>query len=418
MSAVACKNDAPGTAAAAQAGQPGGNGNGNGNGGGGSPAGGDARGSTGGGNRGGRAGQSITLAQTDVAFAKRDTIEEGVPITGDLHPLESIEVRARIEGNLTNMYVREGEKVSSGQLLARFESSEQESAQQSAEADRTSAETDLAAALWNFDQSKELFKAGAIAERDVKVAQQTVDAARAKLAATVSRLRSTTVASRDTRVVAPTNGIIEKRLIASGEHVTRGTPMFTLVRNEVLELAAAVPERQANLIRAGQAVHFSATGRTFDGRVARVSPTIDPATRSISVYVQIPNADGALKGGTFSTGRIVQRTLYDALTVPTPAIHQMQETGQPYVYRIADNAVDVAPVQLGVIDERAGKAEVRSGVSEGDRVIVGNVGVLGRGMKVSVVGADDTPGGGNRRGGGRGGRGGRGQRGTQGNAKD
>src|SRR5207249_4778999 len=105
---------------------------------------------------------------------------------------------------------------------------------------------------------------------------------------------------------------------------------------------------------------------------------------------------------------IVQRTLRDALTVPTPSIHQMQETGQPYVYRIADNAVDVAPVQLGVIDERAGKAEVLSGINEGDRVIVGNVGVLGRGMKVSVVGADDAPGGGNRRGRGRGA--GRGQR--------
>src|SRR5207245_1109846 len=109
-----------------------------------------------------------------------------------------------------------------------------------------------------------------------------VDATRAKLAASDARLRSTVVAQRDTRVVAPSSGIIDKRLVATGEHITRGSVMFTLVRNEVLELGATVPERQANAVKTGQAVHFVAMGKTFDGRVARVSPTIDPATRSIT----------------------------------------------------------------------------------------------------------------------------------------
>ncbi len=399
LSVVACKPDTPGMAAAAQAGSVLGAG-----GrdhadtaavdtaarqarGGGRPAGGGA-----GGGRGGRPTPSITLASSDVATAKRDTIVEAVPITGDLHPIETLEIRARIEGNLDEVLVREGQHVSAGQLLARFESSEQESAQRSAEADRASAQTDLAAAQWNLDQSQELFKAGAIAERDLKVAQQTLDAAKAKLAAADARLRSTSVATRDTRVVAPANGVIEKRLAASGEHVTRGTSMFTLVRNQVLELAASVPERQANVVRVGQAVSFGAMGRTFDGRVARVSPTVDPATRAITVYVQVPNADGTLKGGTFASGRVVQRTLNNALTVPASAIHQAQETGQPYVYRIAGSMVDITPVQIGAVDERAGRVEVLSGVTEGDRVIVGNVGTLGRGMQVSILGAEDRGG--------------------------
>ena len=79
------------------------------------------------------------------------------------------------------------------------------------------------------------------------------------------------------------------------------------------------------------------------------------------------------------------------------------------MYRVASRAVEFAQIQLGVIDERAGKAEVLSGLNEGDRVIVGNVGILGRGMQVTVLGTDDQGGsGGGRRNGGGGGKSGRG----------
>ena len=142
--------------------------------------------------------------------------------------------------------------------------------------------------------------------------------------------------------------------------------------------------------------------RNFDGTVARVSPTIDPTTRAITVYVTVPNRDGSLKGGTFAAGRVVQRLLTDAIVVPTSAVRQSSQNGQPFVYRIANRAVESAQIQLGVIDERGGKAEVLSGLTEGDRVIVGNVGILGRGMQVTVLGTDDQGGigGGGRRGGG------------------
>jgi multidrug efflux pump subunit AcrA (membrane-fusion protein) len=64
------------------------------------------------------------------------------------------------------------------------------------------------------------------------------------------------------------------------------------------ELTAAVPAKQGTAVKPGQVVHFVADARNFDGTVARVSPTIDPTTRAITVYVTVPNRDGALKGGT------------------------------------------------------------------------------------------------------------------------
>ena len=337
---------------------------------------------------GGRVAPTITLAATDVATVKRESIEEGVAITGDLRPIESVEVRARIEGDLIGVYVREGARVQQGQVLARFEASEQESGLASAEADRVAAQSELATAEWNLEQTRELFKAGAVSERDLKTAEQAVSSSKARLAAAQSRVRATGSLVRDTRVLAPTSGVISRRLVENGEHVARGAGLFTLVRSDVLELAAAVPARRANAVNVGQSVYFTADGRRFEGKVARVSPTVDPATRSVSVYVQIPNATGALKGGTFASGRVVSRVVAGALVVPASAVKQSPDGGRPYVYRIAGKQIDVAPIQIGVVDENQGTAEVIEGLAEGDRVVVGNVGILGRGMQVVIAGEE------------------------------
>ena len=353
----------------------------------------EGRGGPGGPSAGGanRPSPSITLATSDVATIALSTIEAGVALTGDLRPIETIDVRARIEGDLTNVYVREGQQVTAGQLLARFEADEQESSQTSAEADRAAARTDLANAQWTAEQDATLFKAGAIAERDYKIAEQAVATARARLAATEARLRQTGNQARDTRVLAPATGIIDKRMVEGSAHVAKGAQLFTIVRNGTLELAAAVPSRQAGEVRIGQTVHFVADAKRFDGRVARVGPTVDPSTRAITVYVEIPNPGGVLRGGTFATGRVVSRTLTNVLTVPTAGLRQSQEDGKPFVYRIDGKTINIAMVQLGAVDDRLGIAQVTEGLQAGDRVIVGNVGTLGRGMQATIAGEEKGP---------------------------
>jgi RND family efflux transporter MFP subunit len=318
----------------------------------------------------------------------RSVIEESVQISGDLRPLETVIVRARLEGDLQGVLVREGQSVAAGQLLASFEASEEESNRASALADREAARSDLTNAQWNLEQNTQLFRAGAIAEQELKASQQVASTARARLAAAEARVRATTSTVRDTRVTAPTSGVIEKRYVQPGEHLARGANMFTLVRSTVLELAAAVPARQANVVRVGQVAHFTADGRRFDGQVARVSPTIDPSTRAATVYIQIPNSANTLRGGTFASGRVVTRTMGNVLAVPAPAVRQSPSGGRPFVYRIAGRVIDVAEVTLGVADDERGLVQVVEGLNAGDRVVVGNVGALGRGMQVIIAGEE------------------------------
>ncbi len=346
------------------------------------PAGGGAAGK--GGPGGGRS-TVIGLGPNDVLEVSRGTIESATPINGDLRPIEEIIVRSRVEGNLTAVYAREGQRVGRGEVLARFDNATQESDRVSAVAERDASQSDVKNAQWNFEQSQELFKAGAIPERDLRASEQTLAVARSRLAAAEARLKAASQTDADTRVVAPTTGVVSLRNVEAGEHVARGATLFTVVRNDVLELEAAVPARLAENVASGQIVRFVAAGRQLEGRVARVSPTINPANRSVTIYIQVPNRDRTLKGNTFATGRVIGRTVKNALVIPTAALRQSQQSPIPYVYRVVDDVVEHAPITLGVVDEGQGIAEIVQGLTDGDRIIVGNIGSLGAGMRVSII---------------------------------
>ncbi len=350
----------------------------------------------------------VVLGANDVAKVARGFIEGGIPIAGDLRPIETLSLKSRLEGNVEQVYVREGDRVNAGASLARFESVDYESALKSAEADAISARTAATTAQWNYDQSKDLFKVGAIAERDLRSMEQAAVAAKAQQAAAESRLRTAQTQLRDTRITAPVSGTIQFRRVQGGEHVLRGSELFTLVRSEVLELTAALPARRANEVRPGQPVRFLADGKAFNGKVARVSPTIDPASRSITAYVQIPNPRGELKGNTFSSGQIIAQTLDNVLVVPQPAVRAGQD-GKPYVYRITGGELEQVSVTVGLADDARGLVEIKDGLKPGDQVVVGTPGTLGRGMKAQIIGNEAA--------GGRGARGGEARGGAEGGAK-
>lgn len=341
---------------------------------------------------------SVVLGVADVAKVARGSVEAGIPIAGDLRAIETLSLKSRLEGNVEQVYVREGDRVKAGATLARFEAIDFESALRSAEADVTSARTAASTAQWNYDQSKDLFKVGAIAERDLRATEQAAASARAQQAAAESRLRAAQSQVRDTRIVAPVSGTIQFRRVQGGEHILRGAELFTLVRSEILELTAALPARRANDVKPGQPVRFLADGKAFTGTVARVSPTIDQASRSITAYVQIPNPNGELKGNTFSSGQIIAQTLQNVLVVPVPGVRFGQD-GKPFVYRITGGELEQVPVTIGVTDEARNLVEIKDGVQVGDQVVIGNVGTLGRGMKAQIIGNERGTGPGGARGG-------------------
>ena len=339
---------------------------------------------------GARAGGSVVLSSADIHKVTAGTIEVSTAISGNLRPVETVNIRARLEGDLIAVNVREGDAVRAGTVLAELERSEQEAALRSAEADELAVKLESQTAQWNLEQTRDLFKAGAIAERDMRAAEQSALTSAARLAAALSRVRAAASVTRDTRIISPVNGVVEKRSVENGERVSRGAQLFTVVRSDVLELTAAVPARRASSLQRGQVVRFNADGRAIEGRVSRVSPTIDLQSQSVTVFVQVPNRTGALKGNTFATGQIIERSLTDELVIPQSAIRQTAANAGAviFVWKVAGGALARADVRVGIVDEARGVVQILEGLVIGDEIVVGNVGLLGAGMQVQVIGTE------------------------------
>lgn len=337
---------------------------------------------------GGRPPPTLVLSAEDVHRVVRGALEITTPLAGDLRPIEEITVRARLDGDVLAVLVREGDAVRASAALARFDDAEVAAGLSAAVADVAAAKADATTTEWNVTQSRELFRAGAIAEQALRAAEQSALAATARLAAAEARARSATLADRDAVVTAPTRGTIGQRLVQPGERVSRGAALFTLVRDDSLELTAAIPARSADAIRVGQEVRFVAADRAFTGRIARLSPTVDPSTRAITVYVRLANPAGALRANTFASGRVIAETRTDVLRIPRDAVRQSPDGTASFVYRIEGESITVVPVTLGAVDDVAGVVEVTDGLAENDRIIVGNVGTIGRGMRVQLLDGD------------------------------
>ncbi|MFN8574741.1 MAG: efflux RND transporter periplasmic adaptor subunit [Gemmatimonadaceae bacterium] len=337
----------------------------------------------------------VILGPADVIEVKSGPIESSIAIQGNLTPIEQIDVRARVEGNIVSVGVREGTPVRAGQVMAQFDDATMSGDQASATADLESAKSELTNAQWNADQSADLFKAGAIAERDLRTAQSALAAAKAKVAAAEAKVKSASQVLNDTRVLAPTNGVVSVRSVEAGEHVARGAVLFTVVRSSVLELEGSIPARRADEVAAGQTVRFSADGRQFTGRVARINPAINPASRALSFYVEVPNGNGVIKANSFATGRVVGKVVPNAALLITSAVRQNPPGGdpKPYVYAIVDGAVERRTVTAGIVDDLAGITQIVEGLKPGDKVIGGNITTVGNGMKVTVVSNDKNRGG-------------------------
>jgi RND family efflux transporter MFP subunit len=148
----------------------------------------------------------------------------------------------------------------------------------------------------------------------------------------------------------PLSYTVAERFVSEGEIVRAAPPtkLFRLIVEDVLKLKAAVPERHASQVKPGQAVELaveSLPGRKVAGRVVRVNPTIDTASRTFEIEVQVPNGERLLKSGAFATASVLVGVEASAVTVPEEAIVRFAGVTKLFAV-VADQAVAV-PVTVG-----------------------------------------------------------------------
>jgi len=328
---------------------------------------------------------AVVLASDDVATVQERSVLSGPMISGTLAPQVQATVRAQVGGAVSATLAERGTRVAAGTVLARIDDHTQRAAQASALAELRTAEGAAAAARRRAERTERLFAAGAVSAEAAEDDRQGVAAAEAERAAAHSRLAAAAQELAHATVRSPMAGVISARSVGAGDVVQPGAAMFEVLDPSSMRLEAAVPSAQLGALYVGASVQFTVTGypgRAFTGRVERVSPAVDAATRQVPVLVTIDNRDGRLVAGLYAEGRIAAEERH-AVLAPTAAVDA--SSGRPAVLRVAGGRVTRVEVETGARYADQGEVEIVSGLVPGDTVLVGAAhGRLAPGVAVRV----------------------------------
>ena len=330
----------------------------------------------------------ISVGSENVAIVERDTLRSGPTISGTLAAEQEAALRAEVGGRVTRVLADPGQQVGKGQLLVQLDDAAIRDAWLSAKSGVTAAETVADQSHKDEERNQRLSDAGAIAPRDLEAAHRASLTADAALADAKARLANAQLQLDRTQIRAPFAGFVSERPANAGDVVQVGTALVTVVDPVGMRLEAQVPVDQLAAIHVGTPVNFTVSGlgdRRFNGRIDRVNPAVDPATRQVRIRVSIPNSGHALVSGLFAQGR-VGTVVKVGLGAP-PSVVDLTGAA-PLVRRVRHGVVEVIPVQIGVHDDLAGRVELLGPLSVGDTLLLGSAQGLAAGSAVRVLGAD------------------------------
>jgi RND family efflux transporter MFP subunit len=336
------------------------------------------------------------------------SVQRSVEAVGSLFPFEEVTVGSEVEGRVDAVYVDVGDRVARGRLLVKIVpvelslALEQERAalqqiqarlappggspelkdpQEASEVRK--AEADRTDAAQKYQRAKELMAEGLIPRGTFEEAEARYQAARASYDMAVQNVRNLQAQAsgrsaslaladkklRDTLIRAPFAGQVKERLVSPGQYVKVQTPVMAIVDNDPLRVRLKVPEKMAGWVALGQAVTVQVEaypGRSFQGKLSRMSPSVDPQTRAFEIEALLENGDGLLKPGFFARATIASNHVDKALLVPQDALRYLY--GVYKVYLVEKGALKETEVKLGSRD--GGEAEVVDGIQDGARVAV------------------------------------------------
>ena len=347
--------------------------------------------------RGKRAEQKPAAAQPVAEFLQNDlyivepgALEQSLPLTGSLTPLNEATVKAKVAGELVAVTVREGESVKQGQVLARIDLTEVQAKVAGRQADVEAAKAQLVWAEKNRNTQKALLEKQFISQNAFDNIQSTYDVAVAKRRAAEADLVVAQKSLGDAVLLAPFSGVVSQRHAQPGERVALDAKVVSIVDLSRLQLEASVPPTAIGQVRIGQTMNFRVEGfgeREFAGRIERINPAASAGSRSISVYAVIDNPEGVLRSGMFAQGALTLSRIDNALAAPASAVRE--EIGQTFVYAIEGGVIRRKNVKVGA-PGADGRVQVLEGLAAGDRIVRVNLGSLREGVAARLSGPAPT----------------------------
>lgn len=357
-----------------------------------------------------------------VAIVQKDSVRRSVDVVGTLAAVDQVTISSEADGKVREILADLGDRVKAGQVLIRLDNEKQQYTYEQQQAvlaralaqygapdpqhlppvektpDVQKARADLAQATQALQRADELFKRNLIPQQALDDARTAVQSKQASydaslqtarnLAASIQASEAATKLAgrqlRDAEIRAPFDGYVEKRLVNLGELVKAQMPVMAIVRLDPLKVVAEIPEKMAPWIADGRPVELHVDAyrdRAFTGKVTRISPAVNTATRAFPFEAVVPNPDAVLKPGTFARVHVESGKVDDVLTLPYAALQYRYGVNRVFV--VDKDRLAMRELQVG--DRLGDRIEIVGGVKDGERVAVTDVDTLTDGALVAVT---------------------------------
>lgn len=328
--------------------------------------------------------QPLLVTQEDLMAVRSDALASGPVITGSLQPERRADLRAEVSAVVVQVLKDNGDKVSKGDVLVKLdETAIRESLASATEAARAS-EQAFDQAERQFQRLKALSGSGAVSAQALEEAEIRRNNAQSDLAAARTRVVQARQQMERTEVKAPFDGVVSERKVSAGDTAQVGKELLKVIDPRSMRFEGFVAADQIATVQTGQPVSFRVNGydnQEFNGKIQRVNPTANAATRQVEVLVSLNPGSAPTVSGLYAEGRVQTRTS-DTLMVPESAI--VREGDKAFVWRVKDNLLQKVAIELGPRDARRGDYAVRSGVTDGEQVLRHPQGALKDGAKVQL----------------------------------
>ena len=366
-------------------------------------------------------GRDTAAKPVTLETVKEETVKRAVDLVGTLAAVDQVTISSEADGKVSRILADLGDRVKAGQplILVDREKQQYNFDQQRATLEKSLAQlgasdpqhlpepektpdvqkaaADLAQAKQAHDRASQLFKRTLIPQQTLDDAATTLQSKQASYDLSLQNaknLRASIQASeasmkladrqlRDTEIRAPFDGYVEKRLVNLGELVKTQTPVMAIVRVDPLKVIAEIPEKMAPWIKDGQPVQLKVDAypdRAFTGKVSRISPAVNTATRAFPFEALVPNQEAVLKPGTFARVHIESDKTDTVLTLPYSAMQYRYGVNRVFV--VDGDKLSVRELKVG--DRLGERIEILGGVKSGERVAVTDVDKLADGQRVTT----------------------------------
>ena len=310
----------------------------------------------------------VAVVETDPTVAVIQVSVREVPqdetYTSTIQAYVKNNIAPQAAGRISRILVDVGDNVKKGQVVAEMDQTQ-----------LAQIELQLKNNEVEYNRLKELYEVGGLSKSDLDAVE---------MAYNVSRTQYNNLKENAT-LVSPINGVITARNYDAGDMYAMSAPIYTVEQIVPVKLLVGISETDYTKVKKGDNVEITADalpGQTFNGKVKKIYPTVDPATRTFTVEVVIDNNNSALRPGMFARAK-VNFGVNNSVVIPDVAVVKQQGSGERFVYVLnEDGTVTYQKVLLG---RRMGtEYEVLEGISDGAKVVTGGQIRLKDGIKVIV----------------------------------